>query len=133
FVDPASTSGYLFPIAMLKQEGIDPAKDIKSRFSGSHGNSILAIAKGQVPCGGTNDGNLQQAIDQKVVTADDLLILKKSEDIPNGPFAVHPAMDKRAVALLVKVLSQFNDPKVFKDVGLAGPLVPIDTSLYNYV
>lgn len=133
FVDPASTSGYLFPVYMLKAAGIDPQKDIKSRFSGSHGNSILAIAKGQVPCSGTNDGNLQQAIDQGVVKADDLIILQKSDDIPNGPFAVRPDFDKTATALLIKVFGQFNDPKVFKAVGLAGPLVPCDTSLYNYV
>jgi phosphonate transport system substrate-binding protein len=133
FVDPASTSGYLFPIAMLKQSGIDPSKDIKPRFSGSHGNSILAIAKGQVPCGGTNDGNLQQAIDQGVVKQDDLVILMKSNDIPNGPFAIRPDLDKRAAALLITVIGQFNDPKVFKAVGLAGPLVPCQTSLYDYV
>jgi len=30
FVDPASTSGHLFPRAFLKKNGIDPEKDFKS-------------------------------------------------------------------------------------------------------
>jgi phosphonate transport system substrate-binding protein len=133
FVDPASTSGNLFPRAMLLEEGIDPNKDIKGRFAGNHQNSILAVAKGQVPCGASNNLSLQDAIDSKAIAPDDIVILKKSKDIPNGPFAVHPDMDKRAVKLLVDVMQQFKDPAAIKALQLVGPLVPVDTSFYNYV
>src|SRR5438309_11545999 len=52
FVDPASTSGYLFPAAMLKQMGYDPDKFFSETvFAGSHPNVILAIYRGQVDGG----------------------------------------------------------------------------------
>ena len=54
FVDPASTSGYLFPAAMLKKAGFDPDKFFSQTvFAGSHPNVILAIYRGQVDGGST--------------------------------------------------------------------------------
>ena len=51
---------------------------------------ILAIAKGEVPCGASNNLSLQAAIDGGAIKDGDLVILQKSDDIPNGPFAVNP-------------------------------------------
>ena len=52
FVDPASTSGYLFPAAMLKKMGYDPDRFFSQTvFAGSHPNVILAIYRGQVDGG----------------------------------------------------------------------------------
>jgi phosphonate transport system substrate-binding protein len=133
FVDPASTSGYLFPIAMLKAAGIDPQKDIKARFAGSHGNSIVAVGKGTVPCGATNDGNLAQAISQGIVAKDDIVVLQTSPDIPNSPFAARPDMDKRAVAKVVNLMVGFQNPDYMKKNGLQQYFVPINTSLFDYV
>ncbi len=54
FVDPASTSGYLFPAAMLKKMGYDPDTFFSQTvFAGSHPNVILAIYRGQVDGGAT--------------------------------------------------------------------------------
>ncbi|MDQ7843217.1 MAG: phosphate/phosphite/phosphonate ABC transporter substrate-binding protein [Armatimonadota bacterium] len=54
FVDPASTSGYLFPAAMLKKMGYDPDRFFSQTvFAGSHPNVILAIYRGQVDGGAT--------------------------------------------------------------------------------
>ena len=36
FSDPASTSGHLFPAYGLRKAGIDPDKDIKAIYAGSH-------------------------------------------------------------------------------------------------
>ena len=40
FVDPSSTSGYLFPGAHLINEGIDIEKDIQYVYSGGHDKSL---------------------------------------------------------------------------------------------
>lgn len=54
FVDAASTSGYLFPAAMLKKLGYDPDRFFgQTIFAGSHPNVILAIYRGQVDGGAT--------------------------------------------------------------------------------
>jgi phosphonate transport system substrate-binding protein len=133
FVDPASTSGNLFPRAMLLEAGIDPNKDIKGRYAGNHNNSILAVAKGQVPCGASNNLSLDKAISSGAIGKDDIVILKVSPDIPNGPYAVHPDLDKRAVAKLQEAYGSFKDPATLKALELVGPLIPVDTSFYNFV
>lgn len=54
FVDAASTSGYLFPAALLKKQGYDPERFFSQTiFAGSHPNVILAIYRGQVDGGTT--------------------------------------------------------------------------------
>src|SRR4051812_41180831 len=133
FVDPASTSGNLFPRLMLTEEGIDPQKDIKGRYAGNHQNSILAVAKGQVPCGASNNLDLEKAISSGVVAADEIVILKTSDPIPNGPFAVHPDLDHRATSKLQSLMGGFDDKEAQKAMGLVGPMIPIDTTLYDFV
>jgi phosphonate transport system substrate-binding protein len=132
-VDPASTSGNLYPRAMLLEEGIDPDKDMKARYAGNHQNSILAVAKGQVPCGASNTNDLASAIRNGVIAEDEIVILKTSQSIPNGPWAVHPEMDPRAVSKLQQVMSAFDDRAALKDMGAAGPYVPVETSFYDGV
>jgi len=52
FVDPASTSGYLFPLAGLKKAGYDPAKFFgQTVFAGSHNNVVLAVYQGRADAG----------------------------------------------------------------------------------
>jgi basic membrane protein A and related proteins len=52
FVDPASTSGYIIPRMILKQNGIDPDKDFSSvQNAGSHDNVAIAVYKGDCDAG----------------------------------------------------------------------------------
>ncbi len=52
FVDPASTSGYIIPRMILKQNGIDPDKDFSSvQNAGSHNNVAIAVYKGDCDAG----------------------------------------------------------------------------------
>jgi phosphonate transport system substrate-binding protein len=133
-VDPASTSGNLFPRVMLLEEGIDPNTDIKARYAGNHQNSILAVAKGQVPCGASNNLSLDQAVANNVVAKEEINILKESATIPNGPFAVPPDLDPRAVELLKSAMGSFTtDAASYKKLGLVGPLVPVQTEAYDFV
>ncbi len=54
FVDPASASGYLFPAAMLKKNGIDPDRFFSQVvFAGGHDRVVLAIYTGSVDAGAT--------------------------------------------------------------------------------
>jgi phosphonate transport system substrate-binding protein len=133
FVDPASASGNLFPRVMLIEEGIDPNADLKGRFAGNHQNSILAIANGQVPCGASNNLSVDSAVSRGVIPADALVTLKESAPIPNGPFAVHPELDPRAVAKIKEVLVTLDDRDLIKKMEMVGPLVPVDTAAYDFV
>lgn len=48
FVDPSSTSGYLFPGAYLIEQGIDLEKDIQYVNSGGHDKSLQLLLNGDV-------------------------------------------------------------------------------------
>lgn len=48
FVDPSSTSGYLFPGAYLITEGIDIEKDMEYVYSGGHDKSLQLLLNGDV-------------------------------------------------------------------------------------
>lgn len=133
FVDPASTSGNLFPRVMLIEEGMDPNRDVRGRFAGNHQNSILAIANGQVPCGASNNLSLNSAINQGVIAADAIRILKVSDPIPNGPWTVHPDLDQQAIALLQSAMGQFTDIDHLKAIELQGPLIPVTAEHYDFV
>lgn len=133
-VDPASTSGNLFPRVMLIEEGIDPNADIKARYAGNHQNSILAVAKGQVPCGASNNLSLEQAVSANAIAREDIVILKESAPIPNGPFAVHPELDPRAIEILRSAMGAFTtDAASFKRMGLVGQMVPVESAAYDFV
>jgi phosphonate transport system substrate-binding protein len=132
-VDPASTSGNLFPRVMLLEEGIDPNKDIKARYAGNHQNSILAVARGQVPCGASNNLSVNSAVKNGVITADELVVLKESAPIPNGPYVVGPDLDPRATAKLIEVMTSFTDIEVLKQMEQVGPLIPATTEMYDFV
>lgn len=121
FVDPASTSGNLMPRTLLMKSGIDPQKDIRSRFAGSHPASVLAVANGTMDVGVTYETALQRHIhdstegrqslypDGKIhvlrpgeflrqrfesARDGDLVVIAQSAPIPNTPFAIRGDLDK---------------------------------------
>jgi len=89
FVDPSSTSGYLYPQKMLKDAGIDPEQDLaEARFAGGHDASILAIASGNVEAGASWDGQLQTMMEAGAVEENSVKVIAESDPIPKDPIAV---------------------------------------------
>ncbi|QIM16186.1 phosphate/phosphite/phosphonate ABC transporter substrate-binding protein [Leucobacter insecticola] len=48
FADPASSSGYFMPLAMLQESGLTKDTDYTAMFSGGHDMSLTALREGQV-------------------------------------------------------------------------------------
>lgn len=48
FVEASSTSGYLFPAALMKENGIDPKNDIQVTFAGGHDKALQLLLNGDV-------------------------------------------------------------------------------------
>ncbi len=107
FVDPASTSGYLFPLAGLKKAGYDPQKFFgQTIFAGSHNNVVLAVYQGRVDAGAVYDD--ARATVQR--TLPDIMqkvkVVWKSDLIPNDNVSFRAALptdvkDRVARALLL--------------------------------
>jgi phosphonate transport system substrate-binding protein len=92
--DPASTSSFAFPLAMLLAAGVDPVKDLKKIvFAGSHVNALTACAEGHVDAGAASFNSLEKAVTEKKLAPDALRPLAKSDPIPNPPLAIHPGLD----------------------------------------
>ena len=59
FSDPASTSGHLFPAYGLRKAGLDPDKDIKAIYAGSHTAAFEALYNKKVDAGELNSAQLE--------------------------------------------------------------------------
>lgn len=54
FTDPVSTSGYLYPVGLLKANGVDPNTDLaQAVFAGNHNAAAIALYNGSVDAAAT--------------------------------------------------------------------------------
>jgi phosphonate transport system substrate-binding protein len=89
FVDPASTSGYLFPLAKFKDIGINPEKDFKHVvFAGSHTAVELALAHGQVDGIGDSKPSYDLMVENGEIDPKLFTVLWVSDPIPPSPIVV---------------------------------------------
>ncbi|HFQ80374.1 MAG TPA: phosphate/phosphite/phosphonate ABC transporter substrate-binding protein [Desulfobacterales bacterium] len=90
FVDKNSTSGYQYPNALMRREGIIPERFFsKVYFLGSHPRVTDAIAAGSVDAGATWDFNLARAIKKHGAV---FKIIAKPSAIPNLAVVAHPSL-----------------------------------------
>ena len=124
FVDPGSTSGFLFPAEGLLAAGLDPSgasADVVAVFAGAHDASALAVAGGECDAGfvydsmltdqlvGSGDiagvidsaGNGAESVNPEVA---DLEIIWKSRTIPGTPMVIGNHLPRSFVAAFAEVL-----------------------------
>jgi phosphonate transport system substrate-binding protein len=137
FSDPASTSGHLFPAYGLRQGGVDPDKDIKAIFAGSHTSSFEALYNHKVDAGELNSEQLESAKQRGHFKDGDLVFLWKSEPIPTDPFAVRADLPPGFKARLIAVLQNLDlstldpaDRKIMVGAGITR-LVPQSDGNYD--
>lgn len=97
FVDPGSTSGFLFPSALLLAAGIDPSEtstDIEATFAGGHDASALAVANGDCDAGFAYD----TMVTEQLIESGDLagVIDEVEDETVNGDAATIRIIDKSA-------------------------------------
>ncbi len=110
FVDPASTSGYLFPSAMLKRLGFDPDRFFsQTLFAGTHSNVVLAIYRGQVDGGATFEDvrtTLQQQFPDVMQIVKPLLY---TSPIPQDTWSLNPKLTQELKRKIRDRLSRIAD------------------------
>jgi len=139
FSDAASTSGHLFPAYGLRKAGIDPDKDIKAIYAGSHTASFEAIYNHKVDAGELNSEQLESATQRGHYKDGDLVVLWKSDPIPTDPFAVRgdmPDAFKKKLADAVQHIDLMSldpaDRKILVGAGIT-QLVPQADQSYNLI
>jgi len=89
FVDQSSASGYYYPATQLQQAaGLDPLNDIDAQFSGDHDNSVLTVARGDVPVGVSFDDARTGLVEDDPQIGEKVTVFAWSTEIPNDGVAV---------------------------------------------
>ncbi len=105
FGDINSASSFVFPITMLMDAGLDPARDLAAiRLAGSHANSLAALVQGQVDASALSFDSFDKAIAQKAVDPATIRVVAKSMAIPYPPIVMNT---KLAPALKDKLRKAF--------------------------
>jgi len=115
FVDPSSTSGYIYPSEMLKRQNIKPKEEM---FANGHSQVVMKVYQGEVDAGAvfysppdTVTGELLDAR-CKVATQfpdvyDRVKIIALTDPIPNDPVVVRNGLPHEIVEKLVSALLDF--------------------------
>ena len=94
FVDPQSASGYVYPKAMLLEQGKNPERFFgETRFLGSHNRVIDAVLSGQMDAGAT----YTEAMDAARAAGSavhELMEVARTEAIPKDAIAARADVDK---------------------------------------
>jgi phosphonate transport system substrate-binding protein len=127
WVEPNSSSGYIFPLVGFRKMGLEPEKHFsKVVFSGGHEQSIIGVLDkaydGAITW--TNDvekhtrGGLHMMLQRGVLKKEDIRIIWVSDLIPNPVIAIRSDLPKEMKAELKAMFLNLHrdDPKVFKEV-----------------
>ncbi len=144
WVEPNSSSGYVFPLVGFRKMGLEPEKHFgKVVFSGGHEQSIIGVLDkaydGAITW--TNDiekhtrGGLHMMLSRGVLKKEDIRIIWSSDLIPNPVIAIRSDLPQdMKTELKAMFLNLHNDdPKVFREVvrGESKGYVEVQHSVYQ--
>jgi phosphonate transport system substrate-binding protein len=90
FVDPNSTSGFLFPALQLAEAGIDHERDINSLFVGAHDAAVLAVYAGDTQFSVSYDDARNLVCAQYPDVGEKVIVFNHAPMIPNDGVQVRP-------------------------------------------
>jgi len=135
FVDPSSTSGYLFPSYNLLNEGIDPETDVTPVFAGKHDVSVTKTGEG-VEC------EAGFAEDSEVAKSDKVEVIAETM-VPGAPIVVSDTLPEELRTQLADILGEVTiddiiaagidsaDTDAFRSVFFATS--PVDDAYYDTI
>jgi phosphonate transport system substrate-binding protein len=140
FVDPGSTSGYVYPMVMLIKKGLVRDRDPKSffkdaMFAGTHEAALLALLNGSVDAVASFDLAPEQYLKDKE-RVQKVAYIAETEPIPEAGMCVREGMDPSLVKKIQDALMAFNAPEykpVLKDFYGIDGFAPARDSDYDPV
>ena len=113
FVDPSSSSGYIYPGAMLVNAGLNLDKDISYQFSGGHDKSLQLLLNKDVDVIATFDGVEDRYAKDFPQAKTDIQKLATSDMIPGVMVTTSSKMDKELQKKLEQALRDIEkNPKM---------------------
>lgn len=109
FGDVNSASSFTFQIAMMLDAGLNPARDLAAiRMTGSHANSIAALAQGQVDVASLSFDSYEKAANQGAIDPKQFKVVVKSIAIPYPPLAMNTKLPEPMKARLKDAFQTVN-------------------------
>ncbi len=135
FVDPSSTSGYLFPSYNLLELGINPESDVTPVFAGKHDVSVQKVGEGiECEAGFAEDSEVEKS--DKVKVIDQVMV-------PGAPVVMSGTLPAELQQELDKMLREVNidqiidsgvtsaDSDAFRSVFFSTE--PVDDAYYDVI
>lgn len=140
FVDPGSTSGYVYPMVMLMRKGLVKDRDPKTffkeaMFAGTHEAALLALLNGSVDAVASFDLAPQQYLKEKE-RVEKLTYIAETDPIPEAGMCVREGLDPALIKKIHDALMAFNAPEyrpILKDFYGIDGFAPAKDSDYNPV
>lgn len=137
YVDPTSTSGYIFPAVQLLDMGIDPKNDVKGNFAGSHDAAILAVLNGDSEVGVSFDDARSIIVEEFPEVKKKVVAFAYSAEIPNDGWAVAKELPddlKEDIAqALLDYASTEEGSAVLEEIYEVDALFPADLEVFDVV
>ncbi len=155
FSDPASTSGYILPAALLKEKGIQPKEEI---FAGNHVAAVMKVYQRQVDAAATyhttpvevekagkkvlqiRDARMR-VMEQYPDVAEKVKILAFTQEIPNEPWVVRndiypdEVRSRKVTDLVLEAIHAFKKTedglKYVRDTSTAIDLLAVTDAAYD--
>jgi len=124
FVDPATTEGYLFPLAFLKKNGVNDLSTFLERyfFTGSHSSVVFAVLDGRADIGAVKESVYNKVVSRDATIGRELSVIKKSPPIPETTLClskdISPGLKKRVVTSMLEMESAEDGRKILKELEL---------------
>jgi phosphonate transport system substrate-binding protein len=112
FVDKATTAGYLLPLDYFKSNGIGNYRTYfkEAYFAGTHEDAIYDVLNKKADIGAAKNTVYDRLARNDVRIAQELLVLKKSPDVPENALAVRKDLEASLkIKLKEALLSMHND------------------------
>jgi len=135
FVEKATTAGYVFPLAYLKEHGINNLNHFfsSSYFAGSHDAAIHAVLEGQADIGAAKHSIYDRVKVDDPRVARDLVIIAESPWVPSNGLCVRKGLNKGFQQKLKQALLDLDkDPEGAAVLQQFGALRFIDTTISDY-
>ena len=100
FGSVSSTSGHLMPRFFLREQGIDPDKDMRVAFSGAHDATAFQVQGGKVDAGALNISVWTKMVEEKKIDAAALRVFYTTPPYYDYNWTVRGDLDPALVAKL---------------------------------
>lgn len=135
FVDKASTTGYIFPVAYLKERGVRDTNRYFSEyfFSGSHDAAIKSVLEKKADVTAVKSTVYQYLADNDPRISKELMVIAESMEFPSNTLWLSKHIDRDIRAKIKKALIDMdNDKEGMQTLRQFGAKGFIDTTIGDY-